>query len=162
MDFGSVSSPVAHRISDDLSKAGGLEQGRVDAPIAEMVLDRLADEKGISLLLYSYPVRLVHEGDTAFGAVIGSKSGEQIVKAKVIVDATEEAVFWRQTDVESRMAAPRARQSVFFNHLEGELEMPLDLGDGVRILPSIWDAEVCVEFEIDGCDALTRGASTAS
>ena len=156
LDFDGASSTVARRITDELSKAGGLRQNRADAPILEMTLDRLAEEAGVSVLLYSYPVRLIFEDDVAFGVVIGNKSGEQIVKAKVIVDATEEALLWRQTDIKVRssLSIPPAKQTIFFNHAEGGIELPLDLNGGVTVRPSVWENEVCVEFEIEKSDPL--------
>jgi flavin-dependent dehydrogenase len=154
LGFDGSDSHIARRITDELSKAGGFKHGRADAPILEMVLDRLTEEAGVSVLLYSYPVRLIFEDDLAFGIVVGNKSGEQIVKAKVTVDATEEALLWRQTDVKAQRSIPGARQSFFFNHAEGEMQLPLDLGDGVTIEPSVWEGEVCVEFEVEKYDQL--------
>lgn len=154
LDFNGSDSSIARRITDELSKAGGLKHGRADAPILEMILDRLAEEMGVSVLLYSYPVRLIFEDDLAFGIVIGNKSGEQIVKAKVIVDATEEALLWRQTDVKAQKSIPDASQAFFFNHAEGEMQLPLDLGGGVTVHPSVWKGEVCVEFGIEKYDQL--------
>ena len=154
LDFDGASSSIARRIGDELSKAGGLRQNRVDAPILEMVLDRLAERAGISVLLYSYPVRLIFEDDAAFGVVIGNKSGEQIIRARAIVDATEEALLWRQTGVQAKKSIPPARQAVFFNHAEGGMDLPLDLGHGTTVRPSVWAGEVCVEFEIEKSDPL--------
>ena len=142
-------STIAQSIADELTKAGGLKQNRMDAPILEMVLDRLAAEAGVSVLLYSYPVRLIFEDDVALGVVIGNKSGEQIVKARVIVDATEEAILWRQTNINAQTAAPPARQAVFFNNADGEMELPLKLSGGITVHPSVWKGEVCVEFEVE-------------
>ncbi len=147
-------STLAQRIADELGKVGGLNKGRMDAPILEMVLDRLATEAGISVLLYSYPVRLIFEDDLAFGVVIGNKSGEQIVKARSIVDATEEAILWRQTDMDFQKFAPHARQAVFFNNSEGDLKLPLKLSGDIMVYPSVWKGEVCVEFEVDRFDPL--------
>ncbi len=160
LDFDGANSTVARRITDDLNRVGGLKRGRADAPITEMVLDRLAQEAGVSVLFFSYPVRLVFENDVAFGVVIGNKSGEQIIKAKVIVDATEEALLWRQTDVEADAINPPARQAIFFNHPEGEMELPLNLGNGITIQPAIWKDEVCVEFQLENTDPLTARRKT--
>ncbi|MFQ6039960.1 MAG: FAD-dependent oxidoreductase, partial [Candidatus Poribacteria bacterium] len=156
LDFDGADSTVACRIKNELNRVGGLRKNRADAPILEMALDRMAQEAGISVLLYSYPVRLIFRDDAVFGVVIGNKSGEQIVKAKVIVDATEEALLWRQTNVKvhNSLNVPPAKQAVFFNHAEGEMESPLDLSGGVVLKPSVWKGEVCVEFEIEKNDPL--------
>ena len=155
LDFDGASSAVARRITDELRNVGGLRQNRADAPILEMILDRLAQETGVSVLLYSYPVRLIFEDNAAFGVVIGDKSGEQIVKAQVVVDATEEGLLWRQTDVKAQSVIPPARQVIFFNHAGGGMELPMDLGNGVVVQPSIWKGEVCVQFEIEKSDPLS-------
>ena len=156
LDFDGANSTVACRITDELRKVGGLRRDRADAPILEMILDRLAEETGVSVLLYSYPVRLVFEDDVAFGVVIGNKSGEQIVKAKVIVDATEEALLWRQTDVRARaISIPPAKQAIFFNHARGKMDLPLDLNSKVTLKSSTWEGEICVEFEIEKGDLLS-------
>jgi len=146
-------SKIARHIADELDKAGGIKQDRMDAPILEIALDRLAAEVGLSVLLYSYPVRLICENDEACGVVIGNKSGEQIVKARVIVDATEEALLWRQTDINAQKLTPPASQAVFFNHAEDGMQLPLAL-NGITIYPGIWDGEVCVEFEVEKLDPL--------
>ena len=150
----SSDSMIVQNIADELSKAGGLKQNRMDAPVLEMALDRLAAEAGVSVLLYSYPVRLIFEDDVAFGVVIGNKSGEQIVKARVIVDATEEAILWRQTNISTQKTVPPARQAVFFNNADGAMELPLELSGGITVHPSVWEGEVCVEFGIEKLDPL--------
>ena len=154
LDFDTADSHVMRRIMDELSEVGGLKNGRADAPILEMILNKIADESGVSVLFYSYPVRLIFEDSAAFGVVIGNKTGEQIIKAKVIVDATEEALLWRQTDVEAREANPPGRQAIFFNNAEGEMELPLELSGGVTVHPSVWEGEVCVECGVEKNDPL--------
>ncbi|MFC1716132.1 FAD-dependent oxidoreductase [Candidatus Poribacteria bacterium] len=160
LDFSGATDAVAGRVTDELNSAGGLRENRADAPILEMVLDRLATEAGVSVLFHSYPVRLIFENNTALGVVIGNKSGEQIIKARVVVDATEEALLWRQTDIVSELNVPGAKQAIFFNHPEGEMELPLDLGEGIKILPSVWNDEVCVEFGVEETDPLTARRRT--
>jgi ribulose 1,5-bisphosphate synthetase/thiazole synthase len=155
LDLGDVNSPIARRILDELRSMGGLKGNTADAPILEMILDGLADEGGLSVLLYSYPVRLIYEDDAAFGVVLGSKSGERIVKAGIIVDATEKASLWRHTDIRMKAEKPvPAVQSVFFNHVDDGLELPIDLGGGITVYPSAWRGEVRVEYEIDETDPL--------
>lgn len=147
-------SAISQRIAQELSKAGGFKQGRMDTPILEMVLNRLAAEAGVSVLLYSYPARLIFDGNMAYGVVIGNKSGEQIVKAKVIVDATEEAFLWQQTNIKAKKLDPSAKHVVFFNHADDGIDFPLAINDEITIYPSVWSGEVCVEFEIEKLDSL--------
>ncbi len=152
LDFAGVNSTIAQSVVDKLQNAGGLRQNRADAPILEMILDRFAEEVGVSVLFYSYPVRLVFEDDAAFGVVIGNKSGEQIIRAEVIVDATEDALLWRQTDVKVRKNDVCGLQTVFLNHAESGMKVPL--GGGVTVHPSVWEGEVCVEFPVHKCNPL--------
>jgi hypothetical protein len=151
LNFAGVNSAIGQRIVDELQKAGGLRQNRADAPILEMILDRIAAEVGLSVLFYSYPVRLIFEDDAAFGVVIGNKSGEQIVRAEVIVDATEDALLWRQTGAKARENDVCGLQTAFLNHIDNKSEimkLPMDLGAGVSVQPSVWEDEVCVEFPV--------------
>ncbi len=156
LDLSGADTSIARRILDELRAVGGLKGEIADAPALEMVLDKLADEHGLSVLLYSYPVRLIYEGDVAFGVVLGSKSGEQIVRSSIIVDATEEASLWKHTGVKiirSERSIP-SLQSIFFNHTGEGLRLPFDLGEGIMIHPSLWRGEVRVEFEVDGSNPL--------
>lgn len=155
LDFGGTGDTVAQNIVKRLDNVGGFRNNITDSPILEIVLNRFLNDMGISLLLYSYPVRLIYEGDTAFGVVIGNKGGERIIHSKVIVDSTEEAVLWKQTFHSGLYDLPPARQSIFFNHAEGNLDLPLALGDGITLYPSIWEGEIRAEFLVDSYDPLS-------
>ena len=155
LDLSGKTGSVAQNIINTLSKVGGLKNDRGDAPILEMTLDRMAEQVGVDVLLYSYPVRLIFDDKTAFGVVIGNKSGEQILKAKTIVDATEEALLWGQTDsIKDNETKIKSKQIIFFNNAEGDLDF-MDLGNGVILYPSIWKGEVLVEYEVESTDILT-------
>lgn len=154
-NFNGTSNTIAQTIIKKLNSVGGFRNNITDSPILEIVLDRLVKDMGINLLLYSYPVRMIYEGNTAYGVVIGNKSGEHIIHAKIIVDATEEAILWRQTLQTSLYNLPSARQSVFFNHIEGNLDLPLGLGDGITLYPSLWKDEVRAEFLVESYDPLS-------
>ncbi|MDO9541923.1 MAG: FAD-dependent oxidoreductase [Kiritimatiellia bacterium] len=157
LDFSGKADAVAQSVINMIGNAGGFRQNRADAPILEMALDRLADSAGVEVLLYSYPIRVIFDGDTALGVVIGNKNGEQILKARVIVDATEEALLWRQTEpfrnhpVKNRTAS---KQIFFFNHSEGEINLPMALDDGLVLYPSVWKNEVLAEFSMERNDVL--------
>ena len=78
LDFSGAHSPVAKRIVDEIDRVGGLRGNTADGPIIEIALDRLLREAGVSVLLYSYPVRLIYEDAYAFGVLFASRCGEQI------------------------------------------------------------------------------------
>ena len=92
LDYSGVHSPIAKEIVDEVRRVGGLRGNTADGPILEIALDRLLREAGISVLLYSYPLRLIYEDEYAFGVLMASRCGEQAVRARVMVDATEEGV----------------------------------------------------------------------
>ena len=155
LDYGGVHSPIARDVVAELDRVGGLRGDTADGPIVEIALDRLLREAGVSVILYAYPVRLIHEGEYAFGALLASRCGELDVRGKVIVDATEEAVLWSQTGLHaSAPSAVAGRYSFFMNHVQDGLSLPLDLGDGLVVQPSVWDGEVRVEYTVDEASAL--------
>ena len=137
-----------------LRAAGGLRGDRMDAPLCEMVLERLLAASGAGLLLYSTPVALWRDGDRVGAVVVGNKSGRQLVRARAFIDATEEALLWRMAGT----PAPgpnqiRGRMAVFYNHVTGSVS-PADLpqvtgADALRVVPSLWPGEVAVEFEAE-------------
>jgi flavin-dependent dehydrogenase len=157
LDFSGTADSVAQSVIKKLSEVSGFKNNRTDAPILEMALDRMADETGVNVLLYSYPVRVIFDGDTAFGVVIGNKSGEQILKARIIVDATEEALLWRQTEYyeDYKYTGVDSKQVIFFNNAEGEIKLPMGLDDGIMLYPSIWKGEVLAEFEVGDFDIIS-------
>lgn len=132
--------------------AGGARGSRLDAPICELVLERLVAASGAEILFYSTPVAIWRDGDRIGGLVIGNKSGRQIVRARAFIDATEEALLWRLAG--TLPAGPervRGRLALFYNHVSGDLtklSLPTVPGVGaLRLLPSVWPGEVAIEFE---------------
>lgn len=145
---------VANRIYQRINGINGLCNSRLDAPTFQVLLDKMVEEAGIELLLYSQPVDLLYKDDLIIGIMIGNKSGEQMIKSKIFVDATEEAILWKQTDmdwIENKIYP--AKQTIFFNRAQDGLELPFELGNcnnikDITLLPSVRQNEVCVEFTI--------------
>ncbi|MBD3180804.1 FAD-dependent oxidoreductase [Candidatus Poribacteria bacterium] len=154
LDLGEHESSIVEKIKSELKSAGGIKDDTADAPILEMVLNKLAKDAGVSVLLYSYPIRLIYENDLAYGVVVGNKSGEQIIKSKTIVDATNQQILWNQTGDIPRKSESRGKHVIYFNNVNENMDLPLDAGNGVRVLPSVWDGEVRVEYTIEKCDTL--------
>lgn len=154
--WGESDSPLAQRFRSGLDAHAGRRGDRISPPVLEMLLNRLLAEAGIDLLLYSYPLKLVTSGDLVTGVVIGNKTGQEVVAANVVVDATDEAALWRQTDVAFDTPAARSmRQTVFFNRVGAGLELPHKLGDSVgarniTIHSSVREGEICAEFDVPG------------
>lgn len=59
-----------------------------DPEAMKIILDAMAEEAGVSVLLHSMGVGVVREGGRPGGVIVESKSGRGVVPAKVIVDAT--------------------------------------------------------------------------
>ncbi|MBC9867726.1 MAG: FAD-dependent oxidoreductase [Opitutae bacterium] len=147
-------SPTVRRLRDRLKKLDAVAGDRIDSARTEYLLDLLVEEDDVDLLLYSQPVevRVDHRG--VCGVVIGNKSGEQLVRAKVIIDATEEALLFKQVGgVFHEVSQQSWREVFFFNNVENPDELPADVADGVGVedivlRPSPWEGEVCVEFTV--------------
>ena len=160
-------SPLVKRFRSELDARGGLRDNRIGPPVFELVLNRLLADEGIEILLYSYPLKLITKGDLVSGVIIGNKTGQQVVTADIFVDATDEAVLWRQTDVAFEDVPDSVmRQTVFFNHITGDMELPLSIGDSVGarnlvIHSSVRDREVCLEFDLPGCSISTARLALA-
>ncbi len=73
---------------------GNVNRGRieytawVDPELLKCVLNDMVEEAGVKLLLHSWGVRSIVEGNTVKGVVFESKSGRQAVTGKVIIDGT--------------------------------------------------------------------------
>ena len=155
LNFNNVATPAARRILQELSRVGGLRGNVADAPMLEIVLDRMIRQSGASVLLYAYPSQLIREGKTAFGVTFATRCGEQTIRAKAIVDATEEASLWRQTELRvDGTSQPSARYSFFMNHVEGELEYSEEKNAYFTLHPSVWGGEVRISYPIESCNSL--------
>jgi hypothetical protein len=75
----------------DLSKTKEPEWGRspmLDPELLKCVLNEMALEAGVKLLLHSWGTRAVVENKTVKGVIFESKSGRQAVMGKIVIDAT--------------------------------------------------------------------------
>lgn len=62
-----------------------------DAEVLKWVIQDLVEEAKVEVILHADVVQALHEGNTANGVVIESKSGRMAFMAKVLVDATGDA-----------------------------------------------------------------------
>jgi len=60
----------------------------VDPELLKCVLNDIVEEAGIRLLLHSWGVRAITEGEQVKGVVFESKSGRQAILGKIIIDGT--------------------------------------------------------------------------
>jgi len=159
LDLHEATCEAAQWFRDAMAAAGGCRNGFLDAPIAEIVLDKAASDAGMEVLLYAQPVAVAQQGDLVSGVLLGTKSGEVLVRARAFVDATENALLWRLAGgVVERPGRIPARHALFLNHVAGPApEGPRSLGDlaGCRevvLRPGVWPGEAAVEFGIAACD----------
>ncbi len=158
LDIGRADSAVMNRIFVRTLNMDGVRGGRTDGPITELVLDQMLAEAGVDVLLYCRATRLLADGGAATGLVIGHKSGEQLIRARVFVDASEDGLLWRQNGAPfSPSTTPKGRQTVFFNGkigwhslLAGCAMLLGEAGDAANITlrPMPWPTEACVEFDV--------------
>lgn len=151
-EFGNSYSPAAEKIKTGLKSTGGYKNNLVSPPIAEIYLNELIEDEKLEVLLYSYPLQLLIKKGLACGVVTGSKSGEKVIKAKIFVDATDEAVLWKQTGINFKKTEKNTyTYAIIFNGTEKGIKrfsIPADKNKipDIEIKPSVWKKECCVEF----------------
>jgi hypothetical protein len=87
---------VAKEINDRLKELGGYDDegdwyegdGIADCELLKWVLLEQVRKAGVELLLHSWVVDTVKDGDKVTGVIVENKSGRQALTAKVTVDAT--------------------------------------------------------------------------
>ncbi len=85
----------------------------IDPEILKYVLMVMAQEAGVQLLLHTYAVAPLTQGNTVEGIIVENKSGRQAIEAKVVVDGTGDgdlaaaagAPFALETDTPTFMTA---------------------------------------------------------
>ena len=161
LDIGEGESEAMNRIFARALHMDGCRDGRIDGPIPELVIDELLAEAGVDVLLYCRATRLLTDGGHAAGVVVGNKSGEQVIQARIVVDATEEGFLWRQAGAAfAPVSPPPGRQTLFLNGTRLGLSEPMNIGDAgeatnITLKPMPWPAEVCVEFDVPECSVAT-------
>lgn len=146
---------VAAQLYKQLNSNGCLCGGRVDSPSVEILLIELFEKNNIDLLLFSQPLAPAVENGEVQGVWIGNKEGEQLIRARAYVDATENALLWRNAGAElQRNATVTSKQSFFLFDFEYVKFGELDCGElrcgafDIRLFPSIRKKELCVEFTL--------------
>jgi len=147
---------VLEAVQQRLESVGGASNGRIDAPITEMLVDKLLDEAGVDVLLFTFPEGLFSDGELALSVSVGFKGGRGMIRAFVFVDATEDGILWRQAGAQlNGLDGRKGKQVVAFNHVGGEVSgtlttsCPDELGITEMVLkPSVWRGEAFLEFTV--------------
>jgi hypothetical protein len=66
----------------------GMGVSMADPELLKCILNEMARESGMKLLLHSWGTQAIVEGNTVKGVIFESKSGRQAVMGKVVIDAT--------------------------------------------------------------------------
>jgi flavin-dependent dehydrogenase len=132
---------------------------------------------GVRLLYASHPIGAVFEGGRVAGAVVGNKSGRQVILAGAVVDATDWAVFARLAGAPGGLPPDAAtpvdvRRTLEFTAVAGDagalgptLAVPAELGlaHGLRVRPGYLGAghvlaECRAALPLSGSDVRARMA----
>lgn len=156
-ETGESNSPVMKQLMEKLNSMGGVRENRIDPPILELLLNHIFEQKKIDILFYSYPLRLVTRNNFVYGVGVATRNKEEVVRANVFIDATEEGLLWKQTGIEF-VATPNTayRYTILFNGISEGTNLSVGLGDAasvknICVQPSVWKKEACVEFDVAEC-----------
>lgn len=159
--FFPVSSCVAaETVRKALLSAGGWKNGRISPPIAEIFFNDLLEKAGVDLLLYTHPLQVDEADGLARAVFTASKSGVMPVRARVVIDATEESCLWRQAGGGVRQnTGIRKRFKFFFNGVKASGGKGVISGGrgypDMYVDTSVWKGERCVDFEVGDGDIST-------
>ncbi|NCO37861.1 MAG: hypothetical protein COZ06_04060 [Armatimonadetes bacterium CG_4_10_14_3_um_filter_66_18] len=158
LDAASADSPLGERVFGAVDGAGGRRLGRLDAPILEITLDRLATAAGVRVLYYATPLALRLDDNLVAGVVFGWKNGEFTIRAKAFVDATENGFLWGEAGQNlSPPEDPGASHTAYLNGARWTSAEAMSLGScggatEVTLKPSVWPGEVALEYCVERRD----------
>ena len=148
-------SDLADVFAGRMATAGAMKGNWIDAPIAEMVLQRMASEKKIDLLYNCRPLALAVEDNRVQAVLTGAKGSMLSIQARMFVDATETALLMQRAGV---AVGPRPTQkasyTLFMNRVPDDNLLPDGVAgpsSEVAIRRSIWPGEVAFTFATDTC-----------
>jgi FAD dependent oxidoreductase/PBS lyase HEAT-like repeat len=149
-EFSAGSGRFYAALREKLEVSGALLEGRVDPATATVTLDEVLEDLGVQQLLYAQPLRLVTDGGRALAVAVATKSGQQVLRAKAFIDATETGLFWG-----SPSSAPPAR-SRFSTYLWTPDNQVPRVGFGeagpaqyIKLRPGAFSNSLELAFELD-------------
>ena len=124
-----------------LSEAAPLPEAGDELPLypdaVKLGLEDALLTAGVRLLYASHPAGAVFQEDRVSGAVIGNKSGRQVILARAVVDATDWAVFARLAGAPlERQALPahvEVRRTLELTGASAQARLPLALDVPARL-----------------------------
>ncbi|MBV5344727.1 MAG: FAD-dependent oxidoreductase, partial [Rhodoferax sp.] len=145
---------IGELIKSRLTEVGGFDGQLADATILEMLVYRLCREYKIEVLLYTSPIHVHIEKSRVQGLWLGGKGSMRYVQAEWFIDATEDAVLWKQTQTAWKSVDVPARFRTYFNHLQNPIGSTIQLDSNLRICPTLWKSEACLELTLPSADYL--------
>ncbi len=145
-------STVADQVIKQIDKVNGRLHNRVDAPVTEMVLDRIAADKNISLLYYTQPADAIIENNEIRGVVMAGKSGFFPLTAKAYIDATEEGQILSKAGIPFTPPQPHGIYTIYMNGIDSAFPETIDGPDGcgnIFLTNSVWKGEIALKTAIE-------------
>lgn len=151
-------SPLAAELLERLAAIGAARGDRIVAPAVELVLDRMADEAGIELLLYATPLAPIKVGDRVAGILVGAKDGQHTLRGDLVVDTTDHRLLAREAGLPIIVADTASGRSTIVLNLAGDLDDralgQCDAATHIAIRRSVWPGEVLVRYDLPTCSPI--------
>ena len=120
-------SPLAARLKEELTHHSAFAGRTIQAPIAELIFDRWAEQAGVDVLFHGWPVRGDTQGDQVSGITVGAKEGYLHLAASWVVE-TDDAGRLVAHDLREDCPPTGVTRTVIVNGSEVSQEMRTDLG----------------------------------
>ncbi len=146
----------AGELAARLDAVGGRRDGRIDAPITEIVLAQILLEKKIDLLHYVQVFGARVAGKQLAALSLAGKSGQFDVRARAFVDATEQGTLLRMCGAE--VVPPTSSRSVYsfmMAFVDDSSDLPSRISsDGldIHLSKGMWTGEAQLSYVVDSSD----------
>ncbi len=120
-------SPLAARLTEELTRHSPFLAGTLRAPVAELIFDRWVEQQGVDVLFHGWPVRVDTRAGRVSGITVGAKEGYLQLAASWVVETDDAG---RLVAHDLRQVCPPAGviRSVIVNGSQVGKEMRVDLG----------------------------------
>lgn len=141
----SITDPHLAALQAGIAALGGVQDDWLDPDLGQLAVDRQMTERGVEVLLYATPLRVIARQGQAVGVLFGGKDGLFTIAASAVVDATEGGVLFRNSGVAfNDPATITAQRALFFQGAGASLAgLPASLAGFDLALRRTWPAEAC-------------------
>ena len=162
LELGRGRSALGDEFGSRLETVGGMRQGRIDAPIAEIMLAKMLKEKGVDLLHYVNLVGVRRSERSVGSLILAGKSGQFEVDGRAFVDASENGILLRMNGAELvKPVSDKSAYSFLMAFADDTARLPAKISAGGRQLllkKGIWKGEAQIDFLCEaGGVAAARG-----